>query len=45
MDCTDHISAFHAAATLDDLQTAFKTAYKAAQVAAGFDGNGYAHQR
>jgi hypothetical protein len=31
MDCTDHISAFHAAATLDDLQTAFKTAYKAAQ--------------
>lgn len=33
MDCTDHISAFHAAATLDDLQTAFKTAYKAAQVA------------
>jgi hypothetical protein len=33
MDCTDHISAFHAAATLDDLQTAFKTAYKTAQVA------------
>tara|TARA_R110002126_G_scaffold139322_1_gene284014 strand:+ start:2153 stop:2734 length:582 start_codon:yes stop_codon:yes gene_type:complete len=33
MDCTDHISAFQAAATLDDLQTAFKTAYKAAQVA------------
>jgi len=33
MDCTDHISAFHAAATLEDLQTAFKTAYKAAQVA------------
>ena len=33
MDCTDHISAFHAAANLDDLQTAFKTAYKAAQVA------------
>ena len=33
MDCTDHISAFHSAATLDDLQTAFKTAYKAAQVA------------
>ena len=31
MDCTDHISAFHSAATLDDLQTAFKTAYKAAQ--------------
>ena len=31
MDCTDHISAFQAAATLDDLQTAFKTAYKAAQ--------------
>jgi len=31
MDCTDHISAFHAAATLEDLQTAFKTAYKAAQ--------------
>jgi hypothetical protein len=31
MDCTDHISAFHAAATLDDLQTAFKTAYKSAQ--------------
>ena len=31
MDCTDHISAFHAAATLDDLQTAFKTAYKEAQ--------------
>ena len=31
MDCTDHISAFHAATTLDDLQTAFKTAYKAAQ--------------
>ena len=31
MDCTDHLSAFHAAATLDDLQTAFKTAYKAAQ--------------
>ena len=33
MDCTDHLSAFHAAATLDDLQTAFKTAYKTAQVA------------
>ena len=33
MDCTDHISAFHAAATLDDLQTAFKTAYKEAQLA------------
>ena len=31
MDCTDHISAFQAAATLDDLQTAFKIAYKAAQ--------------
>ena len=31
MDCTDHISAFHSAATLDDLQTAFKTAYKEAQ--------------
>ncbi len=31
MDCTDHISAFQSAATLDDLQTAFKTAYKAAQ--------------
>tara|TARA_R110000868_G_scaffold6538_1_gene36868 strand:+ start:2655 stop:3329 length:675 start_codon:yes stop_codon:yes gene_type:complete len=31
MDCTDHINAFHSAATLDDLQTAFKTAYKAAQ--------------
>lgn len=31
MDCTDHISAFQAAATLDDLQTAFKTAYKSAQ--------------
>ena len=31
MVCTDHISAFHAAATLEDLQTAFKTAYKAAQ--------------
>ena len=31
MDCTDHLSAFHAAATLDDLQTAFKTAYKQAQ--------------
>jgi len=33
MDCTDHISAFHAAATLEDLQTAFKTAYKSAQIA------------
>ena len=32
-DCTDHISAFHAAATLEDLQTAFKTAYKSAQIA------------
>ncbi len=31
MDCTDHISAFQAAATLDDLQKAFKTAYKEAQ--------------
>ena len=31
MDCTDHISAFQSAATLDDLQTAFKIAYKAAQ--------------
>ena len=31
MDCRAHLSALEAALTLDDLQVAFKTAYKAAQ--------------
>lgn len=31
MDCTAHLFALNAAPTLDDLQTVFKTAYKAAQ--------------
>jgi hypothetical protein len=31
MDCTTHLFALAAAPTLDDLQTVFKTAYKAAQ--------------
>jgi len=31
MDCRAHLAALYAAPTLDDLQVAFKTAYKAAQ--------------
>jgi len=31
MDCRAHLAALEAAPTLDDLQAAFKTAYKAAQ--------------
>jgi hypothetical protein len=31
MDCTDHLTALQDATTLEALQTAFKTAYKAAQ--------------
>ena len=32
MDCRAHLAALDAAPTLDDLQVAFKTAYKAAQI-------------